>query len=121
MDAGELDVGKLRQASEATALLSDDRARKFDEIAAKRIGDKNPGARRKALARVVRQVDPKGVQDRTESRRKDRKVELIHEPDSMASLWLYLPAEVASTESPRRCSSTGPLTPPSRSTTKDAN
>lgn len=96
MDAGELDVGKLRQASEATAPLSDGLARKVDEVAAKRIGEKNPGAWRKALGRIVRQVDPKGVRDRAEARRKDRKVELIHEPDSMASLWLYLPAEVAS-------------------------
>jgi hypothetical protein len=71
-------------------------AREVDAVAARRIGTKHPSAWRSCVTRIVRAIDPGGVKDRAEKRRKDRKLALIHEADSMASLWAYVPAEVAS-------------------------
>jgi hypothetical protein len=96
MEAGQLDRDKARQAHEALAPLSDELARQADEILADRIGEKNPSNWRKALTRVVYALDPEGHAERAKARRADRKIELIHQPDAMATLLAYLPAEVAS-------------------------
>ncbi len=95
MVAGELDIDKARQAFDGVAVLSDELARRADEILSSRIGEKNPSNWRKTVTRVVASLDPEGQRARAEARRKQRRVELHHEPDAMASLWAYLPAEIA--------------------------
>ncbi|WP_084628755.1 HNH endonuclease signature motif containing protein [Amycolatopsis nigrescens] len=95
MTEGELDIEKARQAFDGVAVLSDELARQADEILAGRIGEKNPSNWRKTVTRVVASLDPEGQQARAEARRKQRRVELCHEPDAMASLWAYLPVEIA--------------------------
>nr|WP_157357926.1 HNH endonuclease signature motif containing protein [Amycolatopsis nigrescens] len=95
MDAGELDIGKARQAFDGIAVLPDSLAREADRLLAERIGQKSPSNWRKAITHVVAGLDPDGQKSRAAARRQDRKLELIHEPDSMASLWAYLPAEIA--------------------------
>ncbi|WP_020667535.1 HNH endonuclease signature motif containing protein [Amycolatopsis nigrescens] len=95
MVAGELDIEKARQAFDGVAVLSDELAHQADEILADRIGEKNPSNWRKTVTRVVAALDPEGQRARAETRRKQRRVELHHEPDAMASLWAYLPVEIA--------------------------
>nr|WP_020672151.1 HNH endonuclease signature motif containing protein [Amycolatopsis nigrescens] len=95
MVAGELDIGKAHQAFDGVAMLSDELARRADEILATRIGVKSPGNWRKTVTRVVANLDPEGQRARAEARRRQRRVELHHERDAMASLWAYLPAEIA--------------------------
>ncbi|WP_020666517.1 HNH endonuclease signature motif containing protein [Amycolatopsis nigrescens] len=95
MEEGELDIGKARQAFDGIAVLPDELVGEADRLLAERIGQKSPSNWRKAVTHVVAGLDPEGQKTRAAARRLDRKVELIHEPDAMASLWAYLPAEIA--------------------------
>ncbi|MEU6646537.1 DUF222 domain-containing protein [Saccharomonospora sp. NPDC046836] len=96
MDAGELDLAKAAKVFDATTPLSDEQAQQVDARIATRLTDKDPAAVRRIARRAVHAVDPEGATARARVRRQDRRVELTHHDDTMAALWMYLPAETAS-------------------------
>lgn len=96
MERGEIDAHKASKIADPTACLSTEQARQVDEIITERLTGKAPTQLRRATAYAVHKVDPDGAADRATRRRADRRVELVHREDSMASLTAYLPAEAAS-------------------------
>jgi Domain of unknown function (DUF222) len=95
MDIGKIDLNIAKKIYEVTSPLSDELCGEVDEKLTDQIIGKDPAAVRRAAREAAHAVDPDGYASRAEKRRKDRKVELVHEEDAMASLWVYLPAEVA--------------------------
>ncbi|WP_063628977.1 HNH endonuclease signature motif containing protein [Amycolatopsis taiwanensis] len=96
MENGEIDLRTATKVCEVTALLSDEQAREVDERIAGRVAGKDSERVRRIARDAVCAVDPDGYAERAKKRRKDRRVELIHAEDGMASLFAYLPAEIAS-------------------------
>jgi len=76
--------------------VSDELTRQVDDEIADRLKDKDPASIRRIARKAVLKIDPDGSLKRAEARREDRRVELLHEDDAMATLTAYLPAEVAS-------------------------
>ncbi|EHR52209.1 protein of unknown function DUF222 [Saccharomonospora marina XMU15] len=95
MQRGDLDSHKASKIAGPTASLSHEHVRQVDEIMAGRLDGKTPTQLRRSAAYVVNKVDPDGSAQRAARRRAERRVELAHREDSMASITAYLPAEVA--------------------------
>jgi hypothetical protein len=96
MESGDIDTGKARKVFEVVSPLSDALTREVDDVIAGRLAGKDPASVRRITRTAVLKVDPDGAQDRAEARREDRRVELLHDDDAMASITGYLPAEIAS-------------------------
>ncbi|GLY68161.1 DUF222 domain-containing protein [Amycolatopsis taiwanensis] len=96
MEHGEIDLHTAGKVCDVTAALSDEHAREVDERIAGRLAGKDPARVRRIARDAVCAVDPDGYTERAKRRRKDRRVELVHAEEGMASLWAYLPAEIAS-------------------------
>ncbi|PXY22187.1 HNH endonuclease signature motif containing protein [Prauserella muralis] len=94
--AGEIDAYKARKVVEPTACLTDEQARAVDRGLVGRLEGKTPVNVRRAVQRVVHKVDPAGAAARAMRRRADRRVELRHRDEAMATVAAELPAEVAS-------------------------
>jgi hypothetical protein len=93
---GDIDAGKARKVFEVVSPLSDELTREVDNLIASRLAGKDPAGVRRITRTAVLKVDPDGLLHRAEARREDRRVELLHEDDAMASITGYLPAEIAS-------------------------
>ncbi|PRX49321.1 uncharacterized protein DUF222 [Prauserella shujinwangii] len=93
---GEIDADKASKVHEPTACLTDEQAREVDARMAARLVGKNPPNLRAAVQRQVHRVDPEGAAVRARRRRAERRVELVHGEDGMATLVADLPVEVAS-------------------------
>jgi hypothetical protein len=93
---GAIDVGKARKVFEVVSPLSDALTREVDTVIAGRLAGKDPASVRRITRTAVLKVDPDGSLHRAEARREDRRVELLHEDDAMATLTGYLPAEITS-------------------------
>jgi hypothetical protein len=93
---GAIDVGKARKVFEVVSPLSDELTREVDDVIASRLAGKDPASVRRVARKAVLKVDPDGSLHRAEARREDRRVELLHEDDAMASITGYLPAEITS-------------------------
>jgi hypothetical protein len=93
---GDIDAGKARKVFDVVSPLSDELTRQVDDVIAGRLAGKDPAGIRRIARTAVLKVDPDGALHRAEARREDRRVELLHEDDAMATLTGYLPAEVAS-------------------------
>jgi hypothetical protein len=96
MESGDIDTVKARKVFEVVSPLSDELTREVDDMIAGRLAGKDPAGIRRITRTAVLKVDPDGSLHRAEARRVDRRVELLHEDDAMASLTGYLPAEIAS-------------------------
>jgi hypothetical protein len=96
MESGDIDTGKARKVFEVVSPLSDELTREVDDVIAGRLAGKDPAGIRRITRTAVLKVDPDGSLHRAEARREDRRVELLHDDDAMASITGYLPAEVAS-------------------------
>lgn len=96
MERGDIDSHKASKIAGPTACLSQEHARQVDEIISERLKGKAPAQLRRATTYAVHKIDPEGAADRAARRRAERKVELVHRDDSMATLAAQLPAEVAS-------------------------
>jgi hypothetical protein len=96
MDRGELDVYKASKITDVTAPLSPEKCREVDGALAGRLAGKDPAQIRRAARDLVHRIDGDGANERAVKRREDRKIELCHEDDAMATLLAYLPAETAS-------------------------
>ncbi|WP_052372511.1 HNH endonuclease signature motif containing protein [Amycolatopsis taiwanensis] len=96
MEHGEIDLRTATKVCEVTAALSDEQARAVDERIAGRLAGKDSEKVRRMVRDAVCAIDPDGYAKRAKKRRKDRRLELIHADEGMASLWAYLPAEIAS-------------------------
>ncbi|MFE0019721.1 DUF222 domain-containing protein [Amycolatopsis sp. NPDC059021] len=95
MEEGELDELKASKIAEVTAVLSDEAARRVDEIIVHRLAGKNSSTLRRAVNGVVMTVDPDGYERRARARRQTRQVRLHHEDETMSSLTAKLPVEQA--------------------------
>ncbi|GLY70631.1 DUF222 domain-containing protein [Amycolatopsis taiwanensis] len=95
MENGEIDLRTANKVCEVTATLSDGQAREVDKRIARRLAGKDPEKVRRMARDAVCAIDPDGYAERAKKRRKDRRLELIHADEGMASLWAYLPAEIA--------------------------
>jgi hypothetical protein len=93
---GDIDAGKARKVFEVVSPLSDALTREVDDAIAGRLAGKDPASIRRITRTAVLKVDPDGSLHRAEARRVDRRVELLHDDDAMASITGYLPAEIAS-------------------------
>ncbi|WP_342668930.1 HNH endonuclease signature motif containing protein [Amycolatopsis taiwanensis] len=96
MENGKIDLRTAGKVCEVTAALSDEQAREVDERIAGRLAGKDSEKVRRIARDAVCAVDPDGYAERAKKHRKDRRVELVHAEEGMASLWAYLPAEIAS-------------------------
>ncbi|MFD2809376.1 DUF222 domain-containing protein [Prauserella oleivorans] len=96
MSRGEIDAYKASKVAGPTSVLSDSLAREVDAAVADRLAGRDPSSIRRMVNRTVHKVDPDGAAARAENRRRERKVELMHTDDAMATLSANLPAEVAS-------------------------
>ncbi|MFD2812934.1 DUF222 domain-containing protein [Prauserella oleivorans] len=92
LSRGTIDLYKASKISEPTAVLSDSRAREVDALVSGRLVGRGPASIRRMVNRAVQKVDPEGAAARAEARRRERRVELRHGDDAMATLT----AEVAS-------------------------
>ncbi|MFD2801393.1 DUF222 domain-containing protein, partial [Prauserella oleivorans] len=96
LSRGEIDLYKASKVSEPTAVLSDSRAREVAAAVSGRLAGRDASSIRRMVNRAVQKVDPEGAVARAEARRRERRVELRHGDDAMATLSAELPAEVAS-------------------------
>ncbi|MFD2399151.1 DUF222 domain-containing protein [Prauserella oleivorans] len=96
LSRGDIDLYKASKVSEPTSVLSDDMAREVDAAVADRLAGRDASSIRRMVNRTVHKIDPEGAAARAEARRRERRVELRHADDAMATLTAELPAEVAS-------------------------
>ncbi|MFE0028337.1 DUF222 domain-containing protein [Amycolatopsis sp. NPDC059021] len=96
MERGELDELKATKIAEPTSVLSDELARRVDEIIVHRLAGKNSSTLRRAVNWVVMSVDPEGYAGRSKARRRTRQVRLQHHDETMSTLTAKLPVEQAS-------------------------
>ncbi|WP_143101935.1 HNH endonuclease signature motif containing protein [Amycolatopsis marina] len=100
MEAGDIEGYPAGQIAEVTAMLTDEQAREVDDrlagkLAAGRLGFTDPASLVRATRRLVTAIDPDGQTARAMKARSGRKVELIPGEDTMSTLAMDLPAEVA--------------------------
>ncbi|MEC3979462.1 HNH endonuclease [Amycolatopsis sp. H20-H5] len=93
---GDIDLYKASKVVDPTSILSDDLARRVDEIMATRLAGKDPSSIRAAVNRVIQQLDPEGYRERSRARRRERHIALTHQDHTMATLTADLPVEKAS-------------------------
>jgi hypothetical protein len=96
MDNGELDLYKADKIADVTAALSVEKCREVDAAIAGRVAGKDAAQIRRAARDLVHRIDADGANERAVKRREDRRIELCHEDDAMATLLASLPAETAS-------------------------
>lgn len=96
MHRGELDELKASKVAEPTAALSDEQARRVDEIIARRLAGKNSSTLRRAVNGVILTVDPDGYERRAILRRRARQIRLHHDDETISTLTAKLPVEQAS-------------------------
>ncbi|MGQ0774514.1 MAG: DUF222 domain-containing protein [Pseudonocardiales bacterium] len=101
--AGTIDTLKARAITEASYLLPQEQRAALEERVLPRAGEQTVSRLRAALARAVLALDPDGVAERHEQRRKDRRVVLSPEGDGMANLWALLSAPDATAAYQRLC------------------
>ncbi len=95
LKAGTISLYKAFSVAELTAPLSDEQAEQADEILVTRL-EKTPANLRRAVQRVVENIDSEGVERRRQEREADRKVTLSHRDYGWSQLTADLPAHVAS-------------------------
>ena len=95
MEAGELDAFPASKVVDVTAPLSDDKCRQVDAALVGKLDGRDPTQVRRIARTWVNRID-KDAGARSKKRRGDRRIELHHDDDAMATLLAYLPAEIAS-------------------------
>ncbi|MFD9958916.1 DUF222 domain-containing protein [Amycolatopsis sp. NPDC058986] len=95
MERGEIDELKAAKIAEPTSVLSDELARRVDEIIVQRVAGKNSSTLRRAVNWVVMSVDPEGYAGRSKARRRTRQIRLHHDDETMSTLTAKLPGEQA--------------------------
>ncbi len=92
LEAGQIDLGRVRAVAETTAALSSEQAGAVERKVLARGGRASPSLFRQALRRAVLSADPDGARRRHAHARKGRQVQLHPAEDGMAELWALLPA-----------------------------
>src|SRR5579885_2540870 len=93
MAAGSVSNAQANALVEITAALEPDAARAAQNRVLARLPHQSVAATRKALHRAVLAVDPQAAHKRHRLETKKRRVTLCPEPDGMATLALYTPAQ----------------------------
>ncbi|WP_246127815.1 HNH endonuclease signature motif containing protein [Amycolatopsis rhizosphaerae] len=97
MRQGAVDPYRASKVADQTSVLADEQAREVDARVAGKITTRDATSVRRLVNRTVARVDPDGHARRCEERKRSRNVQLCHEDDGMATLYAYLPAEIAAT------------------------
>ncbi|WP_246127787.1 HNH endonuclease signature motif containing protein [Amycolatopsis rhizosphaerae] len=97
MRRGALDPYRASKVADQTSVLTDEQAREVDAQVAGKVTTRDATSVRRLVNRTVARVDPDGHARRCEERKRSRKVQLCHEDEGMATLYAYLPAEIATT------------------------
>ncbi|TVT52791.1 DUF222 domain-containing protein [Amycolatopsis rhizosphaerae] len=97
MKRGALDPYRASKVADQTAVLTDEQAREVDARVAEKITTRDATSVRRLVNRTVARVDPDGHARRCQERKRSRSVQLCHENEGMATLYAYLPAEIAAT------------------------
>src|SRR5437588_6857041 len=92
---GEIDLQKAQAMANYTGSLNDERAAAVQDAVLPRAGRQTLGQLQAALRRAIQRIDPEGAAERHRSCRRERCVQIMPQPEGMASLWAYLPAEDA--------------------------
>ncbi|MGH3938331.1 MAG: DUF222 domain-containing protein [Pseudonocardiaceae bacterium] len=101
--AGTIDTLKARAITEASYVLPREQRGALEDRVLSRAGAQTVSRLRAALARAVLALDPDGVAERHEQRRRDRRVVLSPDEDGMANLWALLSAPDATAAYQRLC------------------
>ncbi|MCR3720219.1 MULTISPECIES: HNH endonuclease signature motif containing protein [Prauserella salsuginis group] len=96
LSGGDIDLPKATKVVDQTTVLDGDSAGRVDEMIAGKLEGRDAGSIRRIAYRAVHKVDPDGAAVRAARRREDRKVQILHREDAMATVTASLPAEVAS-------------------------
>lgn len=96
MENGVIDGYKASKVAEPTTWMSDEQAHQVDALVAPKLEGRDASWIRRATTAAVHRVDSDGAATRARRRRTERRVELLHGDDGMATLLADLPAEVAS-------------------------
>jgi len=86
LDAGVIDLSRVRLIAEATATLSDETARAVEERVLPAAGEQTTGMLRAALRRAVIAADPQGAEERRNESERRAKVVLYPDEENTATL-----------------------------------
>jgi hypothetical protein len=92
---GEIDLRKAQAIANYTSPLDQERAAAVQDTVLPRAGQQTLGQLQAALRRAIQRIDPEGAAERHRSCRRERCVQIMPQPEGMASLWAFLPAEDA--------------------------
>ncbi|WP_250291946.1 HNH endonuclease signature motif containing protein, partial [Frankia sp. CiP1_Cm_nod1] len=92
LEAGDIDLGRVRAVAESTAALPAEKAATVEQRVLARGGRASHSLFRQALRRAVLATDPDGARRRHAHARTERQVQLRTAEDGMAELWALLPA-----------------------------
>ncbi len=95
LERGRITLAKARILDAETANLSPEHTAQVEQQVLAKAGQQTPGQLRTAARRAVLTADPTAAQKRAERARRERGVRMWPEPDGMATLSAYLPAEDA--------------------------
>ncbi|GAA1253363.1 HNH endonuclease signature motif containing protein [Prauserella halophila] len=93
--SGDIDLLKASKVAYQTKHLSSTDATRVDQLVTEKLRDRSADSIRRTAYDAVHRVDPGGAAARARQRRTERKVELRHHEDAMATVSAYLPAERA--------------------------
>jgi Domain of unknown function (DUF222) len=95
LQQGRITLAKARILDAETANLSQEHTTQVEQQVLTKAQQQTPGQLRTATRRAVLTTDPAAAQQRAERARRERGVRMWPEPDGMATLSAYLPAEDA--------------------------
>jgi Domain of unknown function (DUF222) len=95
LQQGRITLAKARVLDAETTSLSREHAAQVEQQVLTKARQQTPGQLRAATRRAVHTADPAAAQRRAEQARRERGVRMWPEPDGMATLSAYLPAEDA--------------------------
>ncbi|MBV9140346.1 MAG: DUF222 domain-containing protein [Pseudonocardiales bacterium] len=95
LEQGQITLAKARIIDTETANLSAEHTAAVEQQVLARARQQTPGQLRAATRRAVLTADPAAAQKRAEQSRRKRGVRMWPEPDGMATLSAYLPADDA--------------------------
>ena len=92
LERGEIDLRRVQRLAELTDPLPVEIAREVEAAVLPEAAGQNASELARAIRKAIARLDPAGAEERHQTRKQDRRVELIPLDDAMAELRAYLPA-----------------------------
>jgi hypothetical protein len=92
LERGDIDLRRAQRLAELTDPLPIDLARQVEATVLPDAAGQNTSELARATRKAIARLDPAGAEERHQTRKQDRRVELIPQDDAMAELRAYLPA-----------------------------